>query len=246
MSGSWWLNLRVSGDADWPREDRWVQFDGRQLLLRPRTREYCASIHTEYPEGRDEEAMTLVSRFLSVVAWGFRSSLRFHAGWGAPGKPARIPLNDLHMVSGATDYLVKWSTPREPRQRLALALYREAKSIESIPYQFLGFYKVINTLASSGAQQQEWIRTALPKLVPNIVRERIDALEAEGVDVAEHLYLACRCAVAHAYSEPLVDPDNVSDLRALSKDLFLIEELAIHAITHDLGLERFFYDERAR
>lgn len=58
----------------------------------------------------------------------------------------------------------------------------------------------------------EGIRATLRALKDQLAVSRLDALRAVEPDVAKYLYESGRCAVAHAYSEPIVDPDDVSDL----------------------------------
>ena len=110
--------------------------------------------------------------------------------------------------------------------------------MNSLPYEFLGYFKILNILNRSGQGQKEWIRQTLPKLTGKKARERIAAISTSGDEVAEHLYDSGRCAIAHAYNDPLVDPDDVSQLRGLSEDLGLIRELAEYAIEHELGVCR--------
>ncbi|MGD9788547.1 MAG: methylamine utilization protein MauJ [Sulfuricellaceae bacterium] len=66
------------------------------------------------------------------------------------------------------------------------------------------------------------------------VRERIDALQKTESDIAQYLYESGRCAVAHAFSDPLIDPDDLIHLRRLSADLDIARALAEHLIKHEL------------
>ena len=50
--------------------------------------------------------------------------------------------------------------------------------------------------------------------------------------------MATRCAVAHAYSDPVVDPDDLSDLRRLSQDVWIIKAVAEFLIENDLQVSR--------
>jgi len=65
---------------------------------------------------------------------------------------------------------------------------------------------------------------------------RLEELSAEGrTDVPAYLYASGRCAVAHAYAQPLIDADDPGDLLRRRKDLPVIRALAEYAIEHDLA-----------
>ena len=53
------------------------------------------------------------------------------------------------------------------------------------------------------------------------------------------LYESGRCAVAHAFADPLVDPDDLADLRRLSADLDVVRALAEYLIEHELHVPRY-------
>ncbi len=59
------------------------------------------------------------------------------------------------------DYL---PDPPNPRARLALALYRDALEVNSEPFRFLGFYKIINVVRGTGPQQITWINARVNTL----------------------------------------------------------------------------------
>jgi len=63
----------------------------------------------------------------------------------------------------------------------------------------------------------------------------IRAGQSTELDVPRYLYASGRCAVAHAYADPLVDPDDISDLHRLSQDLYVIKAVAEHLIEVELG-----------
>jgi hypothetical protein len=67
---------------------------------------------------------------------------------------------------------------------------------------------------------------------------RVRTLGATQPDVPKYLYESGRCAVAHAYADPIVDPDDVSDLRRLSEDLYIVKEIAEYLIETELKVSR--------
>jgi len=131
------------------------------------------------------------------------------------------------------DYL---PTNLTTRGKLCLALYREAQNLNSTPFQFLGYFKIINMLYAGGAKQRAWINSAYAKLNDFRAQERLRELRRHG-DVGAYLYESGRCAVAHAFNEPIVDPDDPSDTKRLIEDLPVIKALAEFAIEHEFGVK---------
>lgn len=101
------------------------------------------------------------------------------------------------------------SEPVDEKARLALALYREDLSVNSVPYQFLGFAKIINVLHAGGSAQKAWIGAVLPNVTDADARARLAELSGEVADVSAYLFESGRCAVAHANTSPVVNPDDV-------------------------------------
>jgi hypothetical protein len=128
---------------------------------------------------------------------------------------------------------------RDPRIQLALALYREALSVNSVTYKILGFFKVLNIKNAHGADQIKWIDEALPSIKEFYAIKRIEVLRSKAESIGQYLYASCRCAVAHAFSEPVVDPENPDDTKRLAEDLPLIKALAEHLIESEFGIKSY-------
>jgi len=70
------------------------------------------------------------------------------------------------------------------------------------------------------------------------ITRRLTELTHSGItDIGEYLYASGRCAVAHAGTDPTVDPENPEDIERLSKDLPLIRAMAAHVIEKELGVK---------
>jgi hypothetical protein len=233
-----WMNLGISGQCGWPDKSLEVKFGDSNLVLMPRTKENSASVHIQVRGHNHLPEMTLVNQFLSVVSWSYKDSLQNHYGWS--GNPIPVPVPARNLAHSINPYfLVQWNPLPEPKQRLAVALYREAMTVNSLPYQFLGFFKIINILHKNGPTQVDWIRATLPKMVSPTARERIDTLSKSEPDVAKYLYESGRCAIAHAFSDPLIDPDDLTHLRRLSEDLGVARSLAEYLIAHELHVPAY-------
>jgi hypothetical protein len=129
------------------------------------------------------------------------------------------------------------SIPQDPKARVALGLYREAVGVNSIPYEFLGYFKVINTRFKSPDEQIAWINRTSPSLTERDAVTRISELSSIPGDVGRYLYGSGRCAVAHAWSDPVVDPDNPDDIIRLRSDMPVAKALAEYLIEQEYGVK---------
>ena len=108
--------------------------------------------------------------------------------------------------------------------------------MQNTPYKFLGYMKIVNVLHSKGQEQIAWINATLPTLQNEEAQRRIDELRTSDVDLGEYLYASGRCAVAHAYDDPVVDPDNPKDVLRLAADMPIARALAEYLIEHELNV----------
>ena len=127
-------------------------------------------------------------------------------------------------------------TPGDPKARLAIAIYREAKSVHNTLYEFLSYFKIINIVYQNGPLQKEWINNTISHLSDRKALDRIDQLRSLESDIGAYLYESGRCAVAHAGVDPVVDPDNPNDFLRLSADMPVAKALAEYLMVNELGL----------
>ena len=232
-----WLTVGLESGIHWPTTEVKVTFQGREFLLRPETDQLAPSVALAYdPPLTDKEALLLIRRFLSSLSWVERGPLRETFGIGTGGHPGGVGKGDgARLINRRfrVDYLPE---AKDPKAQLCLALYREAMNLNSKPFQFLGFFKIINALFERGADQKGWINKTLPLVNDHWVRERVKELQKLHGDIGEYLYDSGRCAVAHAFNEPLVDPDDPDDTQRLDADLPVIRALAEHLMEAQVGI----------
>jgi len=233
-----WLTVAVESGIFWPTKETVLAYEGHEFVLRPETEELAPTVAVALDDpDRDGEALLLVRRFLSALAWvegGFiRETVTFGTG-GGPGRIGKGPGARMINPHFRVDYL---PTNLTTRGKLCLALYREAQNLNSTPFQFLGYFKVINMLYPGGPEQRAWINGACAKLNDFRAQERLRELHASHRDVGAYLYESGRCAVAHAFNEPIVDPDDPTDTRRLIEDLPVIKALAEFAIEREFGVK---------
>jgi len=239
-----WMNVQVKGEAAWPEKETKIKFGGHELLLMPLTKTTEASIHINLKGISEIEALTLINRFLSILSWCDDVPMENLYGWSGSPKPVAIP-RDTSRTSGTCigDYPFYRELEQDSKVRLALALYREALTVNSVPFSFLSYFKILNIFwkdrYEKGSNELiEGIRKMLSGLNDKEAVERIKQLTGSRSDIPNYLYDSGRCAIAHAYSVPLVDPDDVADLRRLSQDIWVIKAIAEKLIESELKVSR--------
>ncbi len=231
------VGLQTRGVA-WPNAEIKATYGGHEFVLRPGTDRLAPAIAMRCDESMPlGDAQQVIRRFLSALSWQEQAPISEADTIGAAG-PVQIGRRgpgDIVTNVFRTDHL---AAPTSEKARLALALYREAQNLksESVAYSFLGYFKVINVTHNRGAEQIAWINGVLSTLKGYGVQERIAQLRAAHPDVGAYLYLSGRCAVAHAFSDPLVDPEDPTDLRRLATDLDVVRSLAEHLIENELSV----------
>lgn len=237
-----YLNVGVSGEADWPEQETKIQFGGHELILRPATKDTEQSVHIALKGISDIEAVTLINRFLSVLAWCEDQGMENLYGWSGNPVPVSVPRRSRSIGSSIAFPFYR-DIEVDPKARLALALYREARTINSVPFAFLSYFKVLNMFWKDKFQNRknelvEGLRNVLSSIHDEEAVRRTAELRKQHRDVAAYLYESGRCAVAHAHSDPIVDPDDVSDLRRLSEDMWIIKAVAEFLIENELHVSR--------
>lgn len=241
-----WLNVTVRGTAIWPAEETTVQFGGHTLILKPMKRDTEQSIHINLRGTSEIEAQTIINRFLSLLSWIDDQPMENIFGFS--GSPVPIPAGRGDRVT-AQSRIFPFGRTLETNQksRLALALFREARTVNSTPYEFLGYFKILNIVWNdrwatiNGTRERpivDGIRTTLPHLKDSRSLQRLRVISQTHTDSAAYLYESGRCAVAHANLSNVVDPDDFGDLRRLSADMCIIKEIAEYLLETHFGQSR--------
>jgi hypothetical protein len=232
-----WLVVGVNS-ISWPTKETKIIYKGQELILRPSTEKFAQSV-VAFSKGllNDEDRFILIRRFLSALAWhtGHPVEETTSVRGSVPMQIGRGPLSCGGSTGFELDHIPETDNPKA---LLALAFYREALNVNSTPYKFLGFFKIINILHENGKSQIQWIKNTLPKLDNLSARERVAKLEGtQGEKVADYLYYSGRCAVAHAFAEPLIDPERPEDSIRLQNDLVVIQALSEYLIENELEIK---------
>jgi hypothetical protein len=233
-----WVTIKVEDTTDWPTSETTVEYEGFTFLLLPETETSATAVALRRGATVSlDSAITIIRRFLSALAWALNQPIRDSGpaiGMYAPAVmqkekgPRRTAYSEFRL-----DSLVSTSNAKA---KICLALYREALGLNNTAYQFLAFYKIINVLFKSGPEQKSWINLKVDKLTNFTALGRLKELRNKHADLGEYLFASGRCAVAHAYQQPVIDPDNPDDTYRLGSDLNVIRALAVYLIENELGV----------
>jgi len=231
-----YLTMGLDCHIGWPSQERTVCFQGHEITLRPEKDTESASVVVQLNKDLTRtDARRLVKEFLSGLAWVRRGRLAETFCTFCTGAPLRIGKGPCGMVDDSSiEYI---PDPGRPKAKLALALYREALSVNMVPYQFLGFFKILNVLHGTGREQKSWINDNVDAISERQAATRLAELRQDHDDVGAYLYESGRCAVAHAFHESVVNPDEPQHIWRLSSDLPLVKALAERAIERELGVK---------
>lgn len=142
-----WFTAGVETEFDWPARETTVAYNGRTFVLRPPTTEAAADIQLEnYKDDEGEPPFVLVSRFLSILSWWWRSPARIGLCANTTARPMRIGNRHLS-TPPLTDDLnlpTELPIPIDDESKLALALYREAIGVRNPSYELLGYFRILN------------------------------------------------------------------------------------------------------
>jgi hypothetical protein len=61
-------------------------------------------------------------------------------------------------------------------------------------------------------------------------RERVQEIVKNDSNVAEYLDYSGRCAIAHVFRDPIVNPDDYDDYVRISQDVRVVKDLARAAV----------------
>jgi len=243
-----WLDLAVCPQFSWPNSQVEISFEGYKVVLQPFRKdpeaetEMAATLSVFDPNGTSfEVGGTIASRFLSRLAWSNDRGVveLFSVGSNSSGRPGRLSQGAYPRSAWAQ--VEPWDfiylpAAHSQESDLALGLFREGLSVNSTPFAFLSYFKVLNIRYGASADQKEWINDNLHHIWYQPAINSLAEIQRTESDVGKYLYEEGRCAVAHAYGTPLVNPDNYADRHRMECDLKLMKELAALFIEKELGV----------
>jgi hypothetical protein len=263
-----WLTMAFDSEEQDPRDYLKAEYDGLILHIQP-GRGDKANLLSTFLEDRDkfETAKLSINRFLSAMAWKdgrafvTLQSVMMGARPEGKDKPQFRYGEDRVLRRGVISHFdfEHLQNPPTEKQKLGLALYREGLASNMDFYRFLSFFKIINIGCGNGHEQVAWINANLDNIWNPLAHQRLADLKKSVPDVGNYLLRQGRDAIAHAFSQPILDPDlpgNKAVIRADSDlmmglaDVFIDVELKVPSLRriwrehlYELdGFRRFFGD----
>lgn len=243
------LNVAVDNQVTWPSGETVVDFQGYKLILLPKTRENTTSVHIDLHGQRltSEDAITLINRFLSLLTWCDDQFAVLQDGWSGNPVPVATPRRNLAFTT-TYQWIFDRKIPDLSEARKAIAIYRDGRNAEQnylISYAILSYYKIIELRYKGKSEARTWFRDNFETLRQDSnLSDTITAFEeACGTEKPhDHLYRACRTAVAHANKPFSFDPDDFHGLRRLHVAADILRALARLFIQNELGVSDCVYD----
>lgn len=241
------LNIGVDNQVTWPKEEQLIKFDRYTLVLMPKTKENVQSVHIDLHANRlnDEDAMTIINRFLSVMTWCDDQFAIAQFGWSGNPVPVPVSKRDLAFHT-ASSYIFDRKIQSSEEALRALALYREARNAQQngfISYAVLNYYKIIEIKHPTKNGPKFWFRDNLPRVSEGNYKEEIERFKTlcGNAPPHEYIYSSCRIAVAHASDKSKSDPDNAHEIRRLHTAADVMQLLARRFIETEFAISDLIY-----
>jgi hypothetical protein len=235
-----WLTSGVSTSIPWPKTEQVVTFEEIEIEILPEAKDDMPMVRVDlgkYAMSMDQ-GREFLNRFFSSLSWSKRGFIKEELSLGSGHKGGKIgkgPSFSILTTRFDDDYM---PTGLNDKQSLALALYREAQSINNVTYKYLGYFKVLNIENEKGKDHKDWINQNLSNIKGASGASILKKLQSQYSDIGKYLYESGRCAVAHAFNQSnLINPDKYDDMKRLSGEIDLIQELAELFIELELGVK---------
>jgi len=199
-------------------------------------------------------AFVRAAEFLSALGWqnGSRVSLWEAGGAGWPDdwplsrtRPNIFDFCHIWPIGAIGFDLIRIPHVENEKQRIALALFREANASNSIYLSFLFFWQVLE-VAGDSEKPEGFVDKAL-KRNPQGLRlhqEDVRNLPSGARSLGQHLLDDCRHAIAHFMRNPgkkRIDLDKPEDRIRLAYSVRVIKAFAEYYIREKLALKKELY-----
>jgi len=216
-------------------EEVYFSFEGKTFRWINGTPESQAVLSVGCKNLNDPSETEAVNRLLSSLVWSHRVSIR--KGSGVGGARRTLPLTWGPRMSGGIkidpQYLLsEHKSGASANRNLALALYKEGKNAESVFYRYLSYWKILEVAIPDKGKRWDWINKNVARAT--FEKQRVAEIGAVNPNIAEYLDYSGRCAIAHVFRQPIINPDDREDNMRISKDVRLVEDLARLAIKDGL------------
>lgn len=178
-NGRNFLSMRLTGSFRWPNRFTTLTINGLEILLWPRTNWDRPGLIIKCSGDGKEEAK-FAMRLLSGLTWESGQPFEHEGFWlcGNRVNPCFREKESPHNPFAHESYLDEYDyipLPTEEKSQIALALYREALSLNNDSYKFLSFAKILNVKFNAPNDQIRWINDNLSLINDHRAKDRIAA-----------------------------------------------------------------------
>lgn len=153
----YWFYVNLGRRTPWPVKGSKINFEGKDFFVIPVTKERYPAIAVKgesYEERLKYEK--LLMRLLSVLSWVEGNAIDVE-GMGAGPLPNPMGRREEFGASLLKEFdFLYFPRPDNDQQKLALALMREARSLNHPAYSFLTYYRVLEVAIPT--KRGEWIK----------------------------------------------------------------------------------------
>jgi hypothetical protein len=254
-NSSRFLNVGVDTQVTWPKEPTRVQFAGHHLVLFPKTKENSHSISVDLMHERlsDDEASTLINRFLTLLCWCDDQHAILHDGWS--GNPIPVPVTRRNLAFATTpNWYFNRSLPDDEDLLQRLAYYREglnAREASISSYEVLSFFKVFEVRRRSKGSQPNptklWIAKVFDDATQSVQSELLERFHtARGLqNVEDYICENNRVATAHASEKHPSDADSSLEISRLYVSAEVMRALARYYIRNKFRFSESYLSDAA-
>lgn len=222
-----------------------IEYDNHKLELKAQ-HSLVHNLVTECLTRRKDQkdAYTAMFSFLGELSWLYKMKINLlglSANIHAPNKTGYWIDKTLYKRENKT-ILIDFQITKSDIQKLALGIYREGISANSVFYSYFCYCRTIMILNTHRKDFANWVNNNLVHLKQGDGKYIADDLSKNQNidDIGLYLYEKGRCALAHADvnvnnpDKPILKPFDYEDMVRVMKELALVKELAEIFIHKDL------------
>jgi hypothetical protein len=233
-----WISIGFDSSKDFSKSTYLIEYDNTKIEIKKGEEDSIHNLFIETNEKQKEKDFEAGLNFLSELAWLYNSKIIYLTS--AFSSNFKLPVDasnqGFNRILNAINLKYYTQVAFNDEQKLALGIYKEGISSNSIFYKFLSFFKIINIRNGSGSDQEDWINNNITKLKNS--KYQLEKLKDNEIsNIGKYLYVSGRCAIAHANTQPVADANTFQDIQRISSDTFIIKELAEIFIKEELNVK---------
>lgn len=227
-----WVSVYFAPRIPWPTQLQTLDYMNQEFSIIPHTNNALPAIAVQVLANDPLEYQKKILNLSSVLSWKYGKGIEI-LGNQLSGRLICYQANNHFVRYLGVDFDAA-SLPIVDSLdcQLALALMRDARGLSNhhSSFAFLQFWKVLESTIGKG-KIKGWISDELKDICNVEVKDKIGCLNSMGInDLPEHFFKSGRCAIAHAYASPIINPDDPTEFRRLGQELPIIEYLAELAV----------------